>query len=66
MKNMQTMLILKKMAIAGNIIFVLWILFNGMNEGFKGTMVEKFSYAALIGLLSINFIILLNSRMKQA
>ena len=66
MKNMQIMLILKKMAIAGNIIFVLWILFNGMNEGFKGTMVEKFSYAALIGLLSINFIILLNSRMKQA
>ena len=64
MQNKQLMLLLKYAAIAGNIIFILWILFNGINEGFKGTLVEKFSYAGLIGLLAINSI-LLGSRRPQ-
>jgi hypothetical protein len=49
-------------AIAGNSIFILWILYNGINEGFKGTIVEKFSFAGLITLLAINIYLLLNSR----
>jgi hypothetical protein len=48
--------------VAGNSIFILWILYNGINEGFKGTIVEKFSFAALITLLAINIYLLLNSR----
>jgi hypothetical protein len=42
-------------AIAGNVVFVLWILFNGINEGFKGTRVEKVSFITLMGLLACLF-----------
>ena len=41
-------------AIAGDILFVLWILYNGINEDFQGTTVEKFSYVTLMGLLAVN------------
>jgi len=50
---------LKYAVIAGNIIFILWILYNGIDEGFKGTMVELFSAVGLIGLLALNSILLL-------
>ncbi len=43
---------LRNSAIAGNIIFVLWILNNGINEGFQGTAPQVFSYIVLILLLS--------------
>ena len=52
-------------AIAGNCIFILWILYNGLDEGFKGSLVEKFSYAALIALLAINAFLLLDSGNDQ-
>lgn len=45
-------------AIIGNILFVIWILFNGINEGFQGTLIEKISYIALMILLSVNAILL--------
>jgi len=46
-------------AVAGNILFVLWILFNGINEGFQGTLIEKVSYITLTGLLATNAFLLL-------
>jgi hypothetical protein len=46
-------------ATIGNIIFILWILYNGYNEGFQGTSLEKFSYGALIILLILNIILIL-------
>lgn len=52
-------------ALAGNVLFILWILFNGMNEGFQGTLPEKASYAGLMGLLAINSFLLLRSRRIQ-
>ncbi|HKI77961.1 MAG TPA: hypothetical protein VKA26_05440 [Ignavibacteriaceae bacterium] len=48
---------IKSIAIAGNILFVLWILFNGINEGFKGTVYAVISYLGLILLLSLNTIL---------
>ncbi|MBS1537025.1 MAG: hypothetical protein JST20_04685, partial [Bacteroidetes bacterium] len=48
-------------AIAGNIIFILWILINGINEGFQGTLLEKISYISLMGLLAVNSFLLINS-----
>ena len=51
-------------AAAGNIIFILWILYNGINEGFQGTLPEKISYISLIGLLAINSFLLLR-RIKK-
>jgi hypothetical protein len=41
-------------ALAGNILFVLWILYNGISEGFQGTLPEKISYITLMGLLLVN------------
>ncbi len=64
MKIRQLMLLFKYVAIAGNIIFILWILYNGINEGLKSTLVEKVSYAGLIGLLTINSILLLSKRQQ--
>ncbi len=49
-------------SILGNIIFCIWILYNGINEGFEGTRVEKFSYIALMGLLAVNALLLIRSR----
>ena len=66
MRNKQVILLLKYAAIAGNTIFILWILYNGVNEAFEGTLLEKFSYVALIGLLAINSILLLSGRTQQA
>jgi hypothetical protein len=45
-------------AIACNIIFVLWILYNGISENFQGTNVEKVSYIALMVLLAVNAFLL--------
>jgi hypothetical protein len=52
--------------VAGNIIFVLWILYNGINEGFAGTVLEKLYYIGLMGLLAVNTILLLTGRAKQS
>jgi hypothetical protein len=49
-------------AIAGNLIFILWILYNGINEGFQGTLPEKISYIGLLGLLALNAILILSDR----
>ena len=51
-------------AIAGNILFVLWILYNGINESFQGTTIEKISYLTLIGLLAVNAFLLLRKTRK--
>jgi hypothetical protein len=48
----------KKLLIAGNIVFVLWITYNGIDEGFSGTIVEKCSYIALVSLLLGNAFVL--------
>lgn len=52
-------------AIAGNIMFILWILMNGINEGFQGTLLEKVSYISLMGLLAINSFLLINKTKKN-
>jgi len=54
------------LAIAGNLIFILWILYNGINEDFSGTLIEKLSYLGLMGLLSINTYLLVDQRAKKA
>jgi len=49
-------------ALAGNILFMLWILYNGISEHFRGTIYQKLSYIGLIGLLAINSILVLRKR----
>ena len=64
MKNTKTKLqdFIRKIVIIANLVFVLWILYNGINEGFKASLVEKFSYLALILLLVMNTFLLLRSK----
>ena len=64
MKNEKSPLLelLSIVAIAGNILFVLWILYNGINESFQGTTVEKISYITLMGLLAVDAFLLIRSR----
>ncbi len=53
-------------AIAGHILFVLWILYNGINENFQGTMIEKISYITLMGLLTVNAFLLVRKNRQQS
>jgi hypothetical protein len=65
MKKEQITQFLRFAAIAGNILFVLWVSFNAMDEGFSGTLVEKISGVSLICLLITNSILLLANRSSQ-
>jgi hypothetical protein len=56
--------LLKYAAILGDILFILWITFNGIDEGFKGTIYQKLSYIGLVLLLVLN-IGLLNHKNKK-
>ncbi|MBS1517855.1 MAG: hypothetical protein JSS91_07195 [Bacteroidetes bacterium] len=47
------------LVVTGNIFFVLWILYNGINEGFAGTLIEKLSYISLMVLLTLNSVLLM-------
>ena len=51
-------------ALAGNILFMLWISYNGIREHFNGTVYEKLSYIGLMGLLALNIILILRKRKK--
>jgi hypothetical protein len=50
--------LLRYVAIAGNMLFVLWILYNGMSEGFRGTRIEVISYVGLVVLLLLNVLVI--------
>jgi len=57
-QNSRIYLSLRLIVIWANIIFVLWILRNGINEGFKGTLLEIVSYIGLMILLLLNSFLL--------
>jgi hypothetical protein len=48
------LILLRYVAILGNIMFILWITYNGIDEGFKGTVYQKLSYIGLVSLLILN------------
>jgi len=50
---------LKYPAVAGNVLFILWMTYNGIDEGFKGTVYQKLSYIGLTMLLVLNSFLLL-------
>ena len=50
--------ILVYLAIIGNVIFIIWITFNGVDEGFSGNILQKVSYISLVILLILNIILL--------
>jgi len=63
-QSSKTYRFLRYIVIAGNIILVLWILRNGINEGFKGTPLEIVSYIGLMILLVLNSILIYSRPQK--
>ena len=57
MKNSTINKLLRYAVITGNAVFILWITYNGIDEGFSGTMVQKVSYVGLLILLILNIIL---------
>jgi hypothetical protein len=54
---------LKYLAIAGNALYFLWIVYNGIDEGFaSATLVQSVSYVGILLLLVFNAILLYESR----
>ena len=50
---------LRYIALAGNLLFIFWIVWNGIDEGPRSVgRLEAISLAGLLVLLMINFIIL--------
>jgi hypothetical protein len=54
MFNKQLISLLRYGAITGNILFILWITYNGIEAGFRGSVYEKISFIALTLLLVTN------------
>ena len=66
MKNNSTFFdFLRYAAIAGNGLFILWILYNGIDEGFKANLIQIVSYLSLIFLLILNTFLLFRSQRKR-
>jgi hypothetical protein len=53
---------LPKVAIAGDLLLVLWVIFNAIDSGFSGTAPEKASFVGLIILLSLNAALIYKNR----
>ena len=49
---------LRYVAIVGNALFILWIVRNGIDEGFRGTPPEIASFVGLVLLLTLNSVLL--------
>jgi hypothetical protein len=59
MKNISIYSLFKYLAISGNVLFILWVTYNGIDEGFSGTIVQKMSYVGLMLLLALNTVLIL-------
>jgi len=56
--------LVRYLAIAGNIMLFLWILYNGINESFQGTPLEIISYIGLMIVLFVNAFLLYSRQIK--
>jgi hypothetical protein len=65
MDKNQLLHIIRYATISGNILIIFWVLFNAMDEGFKGTLPEKISFVVVISLLATNTWLLLNKSKNQ-
>ncbi|MBS1524151.1 MAG: hypothetical protein JST19_00795 [Bacteroidetes bacterium] len=59
MKYYHMIAVMRFAAISGNILFALWVTYNAVNERFHGTPMQIASYIGLIGLFTINTILVL-------
>lgn len=55
---------LRRAVIVGNSLFILWILFNGMDEGWKAKPRQIATYIVLIALLLASSYLIAKSRTR--
>jgi hypothetical protein len=53
---------LRWIALAGNVLFILWVLYNGIDEGFRGSRPEIASMIALVALLALDSALIVSRR----
>jgi len=57
MRNGGSNHIIKYSVIAGNALYILWIIYNGIDSGFSGRPVEVVALLGLLVLLTLNSIL---------
>ena len=57
--------LLKFMAVAGNMLLILWMLYNGVDEGFRASAYQLLSYIGLTILLLLNSYLILSADKKS-
>jgi hypothetical protein len=62
MKDNAFFQLLRYLALIGNILFILWMTYNGIDEGFSGTIYQKLSYIGLTGLLIVESVLIFVKR----
>lgn len=62
MKNINLYDVFKILAMAGNMLFILWVTYNGIDEGFRGTIFQILLYIGLVGLLVLNTVLILRKK----
>ncbi|MGH2644398.1 MAG: hypothetical protein ACRDE2_10650 [Chitinophagaceae bacterium] len=65
MSKVQIISLLKYAAISGNILFIIWVSHNAMEAHFAGTIYERLSYIGLMGLLSVNSLLLWTNKAQK-
>ncbi len=55
---MKPITVLKVLAVAGDGLFILWMLYNGIDEGFRASAYQLASYVGLTLLLLLNSVLL--------
>jgi len=54
MQKKNPQLLMRFVAVFGNLLFILWIIYNAIHEGLRGTLSEIVSCLFLICLLALN------------
>ena len=52
------------LAVGGNAALILWVLYNGIDEGFCGTPPEIASWLGLTALLILNSVLIVSGRKR--
>ena len=50
------------LALAGNSVFIVWVLYNGIDEGFRGTPAQIASWLLLTALLVLDSALIVSRR----
>lgn len=67
MRTKHSQLIFGRFALTGDILFILWILYNGMDSGWRATPIQWVVYISLLTLLVVSSLVIhsFNKQLKD-